>query len=184
MMAAVGSTNPVKLSAAKAVLQRIYGDCIEVLAVPVDPGVPNQPWGDSETRRGAINRAVAAQASSGAILGLGLEGGILEVSDGEDAGELYTSAWCAVIDTSGTLGVAGGANMLLPPDVVTALRSGDELGSAVDKLAGQHDTRSHQGAIGVMCQGWTDRQRAFEQVLTLAFARLLSAHYYAKGSKG
>ncbi|MBN1246316.1 MAG: DUF84 family protein, partial [Anaerolineae bacterium] len=135
---------------------------------------------DAQTRRGAINRAVAAQASTAATWGLGLEGGVLEIAAGDGVRELYTSAWCAVIDDSGTLGIASGANMLLPPRVAAALEAGKELGQAIDELTGQRDTHRQGGAIGVLCQGWADRQQAFEQVLTLAFARLLSPHLYAR----
>lgn len=183
MLAAVGSTNPVKLAAAKAVLDRIYGSLVDVVAVPVDPGVPPQPWGDAETQRGAINRAIAAQASSAATLGLGLEGGVRELPDAGGPSELFTTAWCAVIDGQGTLGVAGGANMLLPARIVAALREGRELGQAVDDLTGRQGTHQAGGAIGILCQGWTNRQQAFEQVLILAFARLLSPQYYTQGTE-
>lgn len=178
MLVAIGSNNPAKLAAAKAVLCRLYGAHVDTVPIAVPSGVRDQPWGDEETRRGAINRARAAQAALSADIGLGLEGGLLEINDGTDTGELYTSAWCAVIDKNGTLGVAGGANMWLPPTVVSSLRSGLELGTAIDILTGGADTRSHEGAIGALTQGWLTRQCAFEQVLTLAFSRLLSPHYY------
>jgi non-canonical (house-cleaning) NTP pyrophosphatase len=46
--AAVGSTNPVKLAAARAVLARAFPACA-VRAVAAPSGVPDQPWGDDET---------------------------------------------------------------------------------------------------------------------------------------
>ncbi|MCD6286890.1 MAG: DUF84 family protein [Anaerolineae bacterium] len=80
MLAAIGSTNPVKLAAGKAVIRRLYGGHIDIVTVSVASGVPFQPWGDRETRRGAINRARAAQAATSATWGLGLEGGPLSRS--------------------------------------------------------------------------------------------------------
>jgi len=77
MLAAIGSTNRVKLAAAKAVIRRLYGGHIDIVIVSVASGVPAQPWGDQGTRRGAINRA---QAASSATWGLGLEGGPLSRS--------------------------------------------------------------------------------------------------------
>jgi len=109
---------------------------------------------------------------------LGLEGGLLAIKDDGEAEGLYTSAWCAVVDENGTLGVAGGANMWLPPSVVTSLRAGLDLGAAIDQLTGLADTSNHDGAIGALTQGWLTRRQAFEQVLTLAFSRLLSPHFY------
>jgi non-canonical (house-cleaning) NTP pyrophosphatase len=53
---AVGSANPVKLAAARAVLARVAPEA-EVVGVEVASGVPAQPWGDDETRRGALTRA-------------------------------------------------------------------------------------------------------------------------------
>ncbi|MCJ7549362.1 MAG: inosine/xanthosine triphosphatase [Anaerolineae bacterium] len=178
MLAAIGSTNPVKLAAAKAVIGRLYGVHIDVVAVSVPTGVPSQPWGDKQTRRGAINRARAAQAATSATWGLGLEGGLLEIEDDGDAEGLYTNAWCAVVDEYGTLGAAGGANMWLPPSVVASLRAGLELGAAIDRLTGLADTSNHDGAIGALTQGWLTRRQAFEQILTLAFSRWLSPHFY------
>jgi len=57
----VGSTNPVKVAAVEAVLARC-GPGIEVHGVAVSSGVPDQPWGDDETRAGALARARAALA--------------------------------------------------------------------------------------------------------------------------
>ena len=48
MDVAVGSTNPVKVAAAEAVLRRIYGPEVRVEAVAVESGVSPQPWGDEE----------------------------------------------------------------------------------------------------------------------------------------
>jgi len=78
MLAAVGSTNPVKLAAAKAVMRRLYGGQMDIVSVA--SGVPFQPWGDREPRRGAINRARSAQAATSATWGLGIEGGPLSRS--------------------------------------------------------------------------------------------------------
>ena len=178
MRAAIGSANPVKIDAATAVLRRLYGTGVEIIPVAVDSGVPTQPWGDGETRRGAVNRARAAQAVTSADLGLGLEGGILEIGDKCGSPELYTSAWCAVVDACGVVGVAGGANLLLPAAVASMLRAGSGLGDAIDRITGEHDTHLNAGAIGSLTRGWLSRQDAFEHVLVLAFSRILSPRLY------
>ena len=49
---AVGSANPVKLGAVRAVLARLAPDAA-VEGVVVPSGVPDQPWGDAETIQGA-----------------------------------------------------------------------------------------------------------------------------------
>ena len=175
--AAVGSKNPVKVAASQAVLRRVYGGDIDVSGVSVESGVSRQPWGDEETLRGALNRARAALWISGASLGVGLEGGLVEVD-----GQIYTSAWCAVARVDGTVGVAGGANMLLPPVVAQAVREGAELGPTMDELTGLENSKQAQGAIGILTQGHLDRQSAYEQILTLALARHLSPVLYGDGA--
>lgn len=173
MKAVVGSQNPVKIAAAEAVIQRIYDAEVQVEALAVDSGVSAQPWGDDETRRGAINRARAVLRRTDATLGIGFEGGLLEVN-----GDIYTSAWCAVAHENGSLGIAGGENLLLPPRVVAELRVGKELGRAVDAVTGEHNTKHKGGAIGAFTDGCLSRQRAYEHLLILALARFLSPGYY------
>jgi non-canonical (house-cleaning) NTP pyrophosphatase len=115
--AAVGSTNPVKLAAARAVLARAFPACA-VRAVAAPSGVPDQPWGDDETRRGAAERARAALASlggAGDALGIGFEGGVVD-----DAGALRTCAWAAVATPDGRVHLGGSLAMPLPPAVAGA----------------------------------------------------------------
>lgn len=174
----MGSKNPVKIAASRAVLSRVYGGGVKVEGISVDSGVSRQPWGDQETLRGALNRAEAALRLSGASLGVGLEGGLVEVD-----GQVFTSAWCAVAREDGTVGVAGGANMLLPPLVARAVRQGAELGPTMDDLTGLENTKQAQGAIGILTKGYLDRQSAYEQILTLALARHLSPIHYRDGAR-
>ena len=74
---AVGSTNPVKVGAVRAVMERL-GGAGDVSGVSVPSGVPDQPWGDEQTIRGALARARAAREVSDADLGVGIEGGVVE----------------------------------------------------------------------------------------------------------
>jgi inosine/xanthosine triphosphatase len=175
LSAAVGSTNPVKIAATQAVLRRIYG-ILEVQAIAVESGVSHQPWGNEEAARGALNRARAARERMGAALGVGFEGSLLEVQ-----GQVFTCAWCAVAGDDGAVGIAGGESVLLPPSVAAAVRAGMELGPAMDQLTGRHDTKQADGAIGILTGGWLDRQGAYEHLLTMALARLLTPAYYEVG---
>jgi inosine/xanthosine triphosphatase len=178
MRVAVGSLNPVKVAATRAVLQRLYGADVVTIPIQVPSRVSRQPWGDAETQRGAVNRATAALQATAAGFGIGLEGGVMDVDvDGEL--RLFTSAWCAVIDRRGIVGIAGGANLLLPRQVGDDVRHGTELGAAIDRLTGLSNTHEQDGAIGVLTGGQISRQAAFEHVLTMAFARFLSPRYYA-----
>lgn len=179
MKAIVGSRNPVKIAAARAVLSRVYSDAVRVEAVSVESGVPDQPWGDAQTLRGARRRAEAALLSGDATLGVGLEAGLIEVG-----GDVFTCAWCAVRHRDGRQGVAGGANLLLPPPVAEAVRAGAELGPTMDALTGLHKTKHGRGAIGILTREHLDRQSSYEHLLTLAMARFLSPGYYEGDDAG
>ncbi len=77
----VASSNPVKISAVQDGFSRIFPDLpLEVLGLDVPSGVADQPVGDGETRRGALNRArEAARQQPGLDFFVGIEGGIEEV---------------------------------------------------------------------------------------------------------
>lgn len=97
---AVGSTNPAKVAASRAVLERAFPQA-EVVAVEVPSGVPPQPIGAEETAAGARQRArLALAAVPGAFLGVGLEGGI------DPEGHLLNC--CAVATPDGAVHVAWG----------------------------------------------------------------------------
>ncbi|GAB4477474.1 MAG: inosine/xanthosine triphosphatase [Anaerolineae bacterium] len=168
MKIVVGSANPVKVKAARAVFGQITDD-LSVIGIEVESGVPAQPWGNEETRQGAVNRAhaalQAALSDGPADLGVGFEGGVFEAAQG-----LMTCAWCAVVDRDGTVGIGGGVSVLLPPAVAAALRAGHELGTAMDRLVGAHNTKQGPGAVGILTAGLIDRQVAYEHMLALALA--------------
>ena len=164
----VGSKNPVKLAAVKAVLRRITPD-VRIESVNVPSTVRDQPFGDDETIRGALARAHGARKAVGAELGIGIEGGVVDVDD-----TMRTCAWAAVVDGAGREGVGGSLAMPLPQSVAKLVREGLELGHAMDRLTGEQNTKHRQGAVGILTAGLVDRQAAYEVILTYALARFLT----------
>jgi len=171
---AVGSTNPVKLGAVRAVLHRL-APSITVDGVTVDSGVPDQPFGDAETIAGASNRARAARAALDADLGVGIEGGVVETPKG-----MRTCAWAVVATRDGAGHVGGSLSMPLPDAVATLIRDGVELGHAIDQLLGTANIKHGAGAVGVLTQGLVSRQQAYEVILAYALAPLLSADHFPR----
>lgn len=171
---AVGSANPVKVAAARAVLAPLIAPGATIESVDVPSGVPDQPWGDAETVRGARARASAALAASGADLGVAFEGGVVA----EDDGGLRTCAWAAVVDRAGRAATGGSLAMPLPPAVAAMVRAGAELGHAMDELTNAYNTKQGRGAVGVLTAGLMDRQRSYEVILTYALARWLADEYW------
>ena len=174
---AIGSTNPVKIAAARAILAPLAPDA-SIDGVAVASTVPDQPFGDDETIRGAMARATAARAALGAELGVGIEGGVVA----EDDGSMRTCAWAVIVDGTGKAGVGGSLAMPLPSDVARMIRDGMELGHAMDRLVGAHDTKRGAGAVGILTAGLVDRQRAYEVLVSYALAPFLAPEFYDRGT--
>ncbi len=170
---AVGSQNPVKLAAARALLQRVDPH-VTVTGVAVASGVAAQPMGDDETIRGARNRALAARQLLDAELGLGIEGGCIDTAAG-----MSTCAWVVAVHRDGRTGIGGSLHMPLPPRVAALVRSGVELGHAIDRLANARDTKHGVGAVGYLTAGLVDRQQAYEPLIAYALAPFLAPEWWA-----
>jgi inosine/xanthosine triphosphatase len=171
-LVAVGSTNPVKIAAARAVISRVAPEA-KVEGLQVASTVRDQPWGDGETVRGARARAIAAREALGGDLGIGIEGGVVEDERG-----LRTCAWAAVVGADGREGTGGSLAIPLPPLVAELVRRGLELGDAMDQVAGTHDVKRGPGAVGLLTAGLIDRQRAYEALITYALAPFLVPEYW------
>jgi inosine/xanthosine triphosphatase len=171
---AVGSGNPVKLAAAKAVILTLAPHAV-VTARPVPSGVPDQPFGDEETITGARERAQAARLAADADLGVGLEGGVVDGPAG-----MRSCAWCVIVDRDGREGVGGSLAMPLPAAVAAMIRDGEELGHAMDRLVAARGTKHGQGAVGILTAGRIDRQGAYEVLVTYALVPWISPELYAR----
>jgi inosine/xanthosine triphosphatase len=170
--AAIGSTNPAKVAAVRQALAKLTPDCV-VVPLDVPSGVGRQPFGDVATRAGALARARAGLAATGADVGFGLEGGV--ELDGE---RVWLLSWVAAIDPSGRLGYASGLRMLLPPSLGAGLREGAELGTLVDELFGVRDSKSASGAIGLLTDGAVSRTDAFADLVAMSLAPWIHPDHY------
>ena len=118
----IASLNKTKVKAVAAVFQ----DC-EVIPKSLPSDVSDQPIGDEETRKGAINRAKHAAALAENSIGIGLEGGVMFVDH-----ELYLCNWGALVDQHKHVFTASGARIRLPDDFQKDLLNGVELSVLMD----------------------------------------------------
>ncbi len=168
-LVAVGSTNPVKIGATRAVLSRVAAHA-SVQGIAVPSGVPDQPWGDDETIRGALMRAHASRAALDADWGVGIEGGVVAMP----SGAVRTCAWAAIVGRNGMEGVGGSLSLELPHAVGALVRGGMELGHAMDATTGEHNVKQGVGAVGVLTGGLVSRQQAYEMIVAYALVPFLS----------
>lgn len=173
MRIAVGSTNPVKVAAATAVLSGYFPGA-QVEAHAVASGVPDQPFGDEQTIAGARARAQRAREVANADLGVGLEGGVVDGPTG-----MRTCAWCVIVHRDGREGVGGSLAMPLPDAVAEMIRAGEELGYAMDRFAQTRGTKHGKGAVGILTAGRIDRQAAYEVLVTYAAAPFVTPKLFS-----
>ncbi|CEL25143.1 MULTISPECIES: inosine/xanthosine triphosphatase [Methanobacterium] len=169
----VGSKNPVKFQATGNVLEKIYGE-LEVQAIDVDSGVPDQPIGLEVTVQGAINRAKNAFFPD-FDLSVGIESGLLEVPH-SITGYLDLQ-WCAIYDGEKiTLGVSAGFEY--PPMVIEQVLGGREVGDVMDQVTGVNKLGQKTGAVSHLTQGMLDRTGNTEQCVLMAMVPRMNEGIY------
>jgi inosine/xanthosine triphosphatase len=156
---AIGTTNQAKVAAVRGVF---VPDRYTLIPTNVPSGVSAQPLSDKETRQGAINRAKHALEKEQADIGIGLEGGVMEID-----GELWLCNWGALVDRGGTVITASGARIPLPAEVAEGIRDGRELGDVMVEYTGKRNIRHQEGAIGVFTNNHVDRAGMFRHIVLL-----------------
>lgn len=168
----VGSTNPVKVNAAKAVVATLHPDSsIEVQAVKAPSGVADQPMTDSETKLGAINRVQWCREHYQADYYLSMEGGVDLFEQGPATFAYVTIA------TAERLCVGRTAHLPLPQQVFDKLGE-QELGDLMDALFNTVNIKQAGGAIGLLTEGHASRESIYTSALILASAPLRFSELY------
>ncbi|MFG6116666.1 DUF84 family protein [Halobacillus sp. MO56] len=157
-----GSQNPTKIESVKEVFTSF-----DIEGAEVESKVSAQPFSDEETQEGAINRARECAKMKKGAMGLGLEGGVMEIAD-----ELYLCNWGALVDEHENLYLASGARIPLPEEIKVELEKGRELGDVMDEYADKQEVRRNEGAIGIFTNAAVNRKEMFIHI-----TRLLKGQY-------
>lgn len=184
----LGSTSPAKRRAVAAALREARGvvlgasartvgvETVGVETVAAASGVPDQPWGDVQTRRGATERARQALAlAPHAELAFGIEGGVQDEADGS----LFAFAWVVALAKDGAMGAARSAAFALPDVLAAAVRTGVELGDALDAAYGLTRAKDGAGAVGVLTGGLLDRAELYRPAVLLALIPWLTTQNHS-----
>jgi inosine/xanthosine triphosphatase len=126
---------------------------------------PPSPLGsqDSSDSSNPTGFTSSSEAPLQTCLGVGLEGGVVELSDG-----LYSTVWVSVIDSQGNHTEANGARFRVPDQIAQLILAGGEMGPVVEKLVGEVDVRQKQGMIGVITNGFVDRTEEYTGIAKMA----------------
>lgn len=180
----VGSVNSSKIQAVRDALAAFVPD-LEVDGVEVETGVPEQPVGFGEILRGAKNRAEAALAPGGCDLAVGIEDGLVTLSDVEDVAGLASSTLnlgCAWL-TDGRRESFGLTSAFGYPQACTevALRERQPIGDLFDELWRTREASAMArgvGNIGKLTLGVLPRAEYARHAVVCAFARYLHEDLY------
>jgi inosine/xanthosine triphosphatase len=188
VLVALGSTRAPKVEAVRRVLAALSAhspslSSAELASRDVEHGAPAMPLTLDHLLEGSRRRAgeaLAALRREGRVadLGVGLEGG-LEVREGGGARRGLLMSWAYVTDGRRGAHGCGGAIEVPAPVLRRVVEEGVELSVVIDALVARDDTRSREGAWGVLTGGLLDRTRSFELALLNAMAPFYNPETYA-----
>ncbi|MGB9636146.1 MAG: inosine/xanthosine triphosphatase [Thermoplasmata archaeon] len=160
----IGSTNPVKIEATKQVLAKLFSGLeIQLFYKNVESGVPDQPF-ETETIKGAVNRAMNAIQESD--YGIGIEAGLFY---NRRMKKYYDVQYCAIVDKYGRVTLGHGPGFCYPPEVIEIVKKGKNIEEAMEELYGVKKIGQSIGAIGVLSRGHIDRVHLTQQAVLMAF---------------
>ncbi|OGM28105.1 hypothetical protein A2962_02910 [Candidatus Woesebacteria bacterium RIFCSPLOWO2_01_FULL_39_61] len=169
MKIAVGSTNPVKIQAAKEAFKILWPKkkwIVEGIKVP--SGVSDQPMSDAESIKGATGRAKKALKALKADFGVGLEGGLQKIGS-----KWFDCGWMVAIDKDGKLGIGSTVRIETPAKLIRLIKQGKELGEANDLYFKKENSKQGQGHFGLMTNGAITRAQGYRDGLIMALTRFL-----------
>jgi inosine/xanthosine triphosphatase len=173
----VGSTNPVKVNAAKQAFSTVFPDhVIHCQQMKTPSGVADQPMTEEETRLGAQNRAryCAEKSDNKNDYFVAMEGGVDKFEEGA-----ATFAYVAILNQADQLSTGRSANLPLPQKIFKRLQQGEELGLVMDDIFNTSNIRQKGGAIGLLTNHAATRESIYTQALILALAPMLHPEHYA-----
>jgi inosine/xanthosine triphosphatase len=194
----VGTQNPAKLGAVQDALRPFARDGAELMLVPVDveSGVAEQPIGWEEIICGARNRARAALESGDCVLAVGIEDGLVRLSEGRDAKsqhsgpETFYNVGCAWLTDGRREGHGFSSGFAYPPGCLeSAIRDQAPIGDLFDEHWRAHRagfsgpaksaaSGRQGGNIGMLTQGRLDRSAYGAQAVICALVPFLHTDLY------
>lgn len=158
--------------------QQVFpGQSFELICADAPSGVREQPFGDEETRLGAVNRIAAIKKSHpDSDFWAAIEGGV-----NDENGQLSAYAWIVIADRQRT-GWSRSASFYLPAKVAEYVRQGMELGEADDRVFGRSNSKQLNGAVGILTANAVDRASLYTHAVLLALIPFINPGLYEPGN--
>ncbi len=172
----VGSKNPVKNEAVKEAFNHYFKN-FEIIPVDAPSGVSDQPFNE-DTFTGAENRAIYLHDKYASVDAPGdyytaVEGGVIQLY-----GKWYALGCACIINPQGNKGFGTSSWFPLPETVINALRSGEELGHIIDRIAGDNNSKHKGGAIGYLTKGVIPRKDLYVPAVISALIPFINREYF------
>ncbi len=146
---------------------------ITVSGISVPSGVSEQPF-DEETYVGAENRARELfRRYPDADYFVGIEGGVQKIS-----GIWFGFGAVAILDKKGRIGHGTSPQYELPESIVKQLQSGKELGTVIDEMSGETNSKQKGGAIGFFTGGVFGRKDLYVTGIITALIPFLNKEIF------
>ncbi|MBN1971102.1 MAG: inosine/xanthosine triphosphatase [Candidatus Delongbacteria bacterium] len=172
----VSSKNPVKINATLNGFMEVFPkEVFEIEGVSVPSDVSDQPMNEEETYQGALNRAGNAYKDfPEADYWVGIEGGIEKKNS-----EMMTFAW-VYIKSKKLEGKGRSASFFLPPEIVSLINQGKELGDADDIVFGKSNSKQKNGAVGILTGDLITRESLYIPAVIMALIPFKNETLYYK----
>ena len=160
MKVIVASANPAKVRAVAQALQQIWPEqVIDCSGKHTASGVAAQPMTSGETLQGALNRLASLRLEEPtADYYVAIEAGM----DGD-----CSFAW-VTIQHRGKISKTRSASLPIPPQALTAIQHGEELGDVMDRMFAQTNVKQQGGAIAMLTNHLLTRSGVYQQAIILA----------------
>lgn len=160
MKIVLGSTNKDKVNILKQALNGL-GEKAKIIEVKVDSGISEQPIGEKETIKGAINRACRALLlETKADLGIGLEGGLVKIK-----GRYFLVCVAALTDHQKNLSLGISSKWPLPRKVSQEIDRGGFFADLIREYAKKRKKRQEQNLLQLLIF----RRQPFLEAIKIAF---------------
>ena len=171
----VGSNNPVKLETTKEAFTLSFPDTeFEFITFSAPSLVSDQPIGQTETRQGATNRALACQVEyPEADFCVGLEGGLEKIDQG-----YWVSAWMCILSKSNVKSFGRTGSFLLPTKISELIDQGEELGIATDIVFNKTNSKHQGGAVAALTNDVITRKDFYRDALIFALIPFVKPELY------
>ena len=149
----VGSKNPTKLEAVKQAFKTVWPDeNFDFGQIDVASGVNEQPLSETETIKGAENRANKVLELTDADYAVGLEGGMYKI-----AGKWFVSDWAVVVSPNGKIGYGGTPRYYVPEKFAKHVTAELDLSAVLEREVGVKDIGKLDGYAGMVTNNFLTR---------------------------